>query len=46
MMAVIIESAHEHTMPGVDKGVKILPSKLGDDAGITGAAVLARRESK
>ncbi|HXC99673.1 MAG TPA: ROK family protein, partial [Verrucomicrobiae bacterium] len=46
MMPVILEAAHEHTMPGVDKGVKILPSKLGDDAGITGAAVLARRESK
>ncbi len=46
MLPVIIETAREHAMPGSDKGVKILPSKLGDDAGITGAAVLARRESK
>lgn len=46
MLPVIIETAREHAMPGSDKGVKILPSKLGDDAGITGGAVLARRESK
>jgi glucokinase len=46
MMPVIIASAREHTVPGSDKGVKIIPSKLGDDAGITGGAVFARRESK
>lgn len=46
MMPVVIESAREHAFPGSDKGVKILPSKLGDDAGITGGAVLARRETK
>ena len=46
MMAIIIETAREHAFPGADKGVKILASKLGDDAGITGAAVLARRETK
>lgn len=46
MMPVITKTLGEHAMPGTDKGVKILPSKLGDDAGITGAAVLARRESK
>jgi len=46
MMSVIIEAAREHAFPGTDKGVKILPSKLGDDAGITGGAVLARRETK
>jgi glucokinase len=46
MMSVIIESAHEHAFPGSDKGVKILASKLGDNAGITGGAVLARRETK
>src|SRR5580692_3848138 len=46
MMSVIVESAHEHAFPGSDKGVKILASKLGDDAGITGGAVLARRETK
>jgi glucokinase len=46
MMPVVIETAREHAFPGSDKGVKILPSKLGDDAGITGGAVLARRETK
>ena len=46
MMSVIVESAREHAFPGSDKGVKILASKLGDDAGITGGAVLARRETK
>jgi glucokinase len=46
MIPVVIESAREHAVPGADKGVKITASKLGDDAGITGAAVLARRETK
>src|ERR1700761_1514842 len=46
MMHVVVETAREHAFPGSDKGVKILPSKLGDDAGITGGAVLARRETK
>jgi len=46
MMPMVIETAREHAFPGTDKGVKILPSKLGDDAGITGGAVLARRETK
>jgi glucokinase len=46
MMPVIIETAREHSFPGADKGVKIIPSQLGDDAGIVGAAVLARRETR
>jgi glucokinase len=46
MMPVIIKTAREHAFPGTDKGIKIIPSQLGDDAGITGAAVLARRETK
>ncbi len=46
MLSVVVETAREHAFPGSDKGVKILPSKLGDDAGITGGAVLARRETK
>ena len=33
-------------MPGTIKGVEIINSKLGDNAGITGAAVLAKRETK
>jgi len=46
MMPVVVKSAREHAFPGSDKGLKILASKLGDDAGITGGAVLARRETK
>lgn len=46
MMPMVVETAREHAFPGTDKGVKILASKLGDDAGITGGAVLARRETK
>lgn len=46
MLSIIIETANDYAMPGVMKGVEIFPSKLGDDAGITGAAVLARRLTK
>lgn len=46
MMGIIIETAKDYAMPGAMKGVEILPSKLGDKAGITGGAVLARRETK
>lgn len=46
MMSVIIETATDYAMPGALKGVEIIASKLGDNAGITGAAVLARRETK
>jgi len=46
MTAVILKTAKEHAMPGTLKNVDILVSKLGDSAGITGAAVLARREAK
>jgi glucokinase len=46
MMNVIIKTAKEHAMPGTLKGVEIIASKLGDNAGITGAAVLARRAAK
>src|SRR6266536_2949848 len=43
MMSVITKTAKDHAMPGTMKGVEIIASKLGDNAGITGAAVLARR---
>jgi hypothetical protein len=33
-------------MPGALKDVEIVASKLGDEAGITGAAVLARQQLK
>jgi glucokinase len=46
MMGVIVETATEYAMPGTMKGVEIIASKLGDSAGITGGAVLARRETK
>src|SRR5215471_7584310 len=46
MMSVIIETAKDYAMPGTMKGVEIVPSKLGDSAGITGGAVLARRAAK
>src|SRR6185503_1155109 len=36
MMAIIVETAKDYALPGTDKGVEILPSKLGDDAGIVG----------
>jgi len=46
MMAIIIETAKDYALPGTAKGIEIIASKRGDDAGITGAAVLAKRESK
>ncbi|MCZ7637988.1 MAG: ROK family protein [Verrucomicrobia bacterium] len=46
MMAIIVETAHDYAMNGTDHGIEILPSKLGDDAGITGGAVLAKRQTK
>jgi hypothetical protein len=46
MMAIIVETAHDCALQGTDKGVEILASKLGDNAGIVGGAVLAKRETK
>jgi glucokinase len=46
MMSVVVETAADYAMPGTMKGVEIVASKLGDSAGITGGAVLARRETK
>lgn len=46
MMAIIIETAQDYAMEGTHKGIEIVASSLGDDAGIVGAAVLARRGSK
>jgi glucokinase len=43
VMPALIKAAKEHVMPGTMAGIKIEASKLGDHAGITGAAVLARR---
>ncbi|MEO8426297.1 MAG: ROK family protein [Verrucomicrobiota bacterium] len=46
MMAIIVETAKDYSMPGTTKGIEIIASKLGDDAGIFGAAVLARMKTK
>lgn len=46
MMAVILETARDYGISGAMKGVDIVASKKGDDAGINGAAVIARRQSK
>jgi len=46
MMSVIVETAQDYAFAGTMKGVEIIPSKLGDSAGITGGAVLARKETK
>jgi len=46
MMSIIIETAMDYAMPGTVKGIEIVASKLGDNAGITGGAVLARQRFK
>lgn len=46
MVGIITEVAHDYTIPGSDKELEIIVSKLGNDAGITGAAVLARQQLK
>ena len=46
MLAIIIETAMDYALGGTAKGIEIVASKLGDDAGIVGGAVLARRETK
>ena len=46
MMPIISERAKEGAFNGTTRGLKLHASRLGDDAGITGAAVLARRMGK
>jgi glucokinase len=46
MMAIIVETAEDYALSGTNKGVEIVASKAGDDAGIIGGAVLARRTTK
>lgn len=43
MLDTIQQVAKDHAMPGALAGVEIRATQLGDNAGITGAAVLARR---
>ncbi|MBM3823507.1 MAG: ROK family protein [Verrucomicrobia bacterium] len=46
MMAIIVETAKDYAMPGTCKGIAIEASSLGDGAGITGGAVLARQRTR
>lgn len=46
MMAVIVETAKDYTFPGTFKGINIIATKLGDDAGIFGGAALARIKAR
>ncbi|MBU6400155.1 MAG: ROK family protein, partial [Verrucomicrobia bacterium] len=46
MLAIIVETALDYALNGTAKGISIISTKLGDDAGITGAAVLARQKGK
>lgn len=46
MMAIIVETAEDYSMRGTNKGIEIVASKEGDDAGIIGGAVLARKGHK
>lgn len=46
MLAIIVETAKDYALAGTAKGIEIIPSKLGDDAGIVGAAVLAKKLTK
>jgi glucokinase len=46
MMAIIVETAEDYALSGTNKGIEIVASKSGDDAGIIGGAVLARRAAK
>jgi len=46
MIHIITETATKRALAGTAKGVEIIASKLGDEAGIVGGAVLARRQTK
>ena len=46
MMGIITQTANKRALAGTAKGIEIVASKLGDEAGISGGAVLARRQTK
>ena len=46
MMAIIVETALDCAFPGTAKGVQIVPSELGDDAGIVGGAVMVQKAGR
>lgn len=41
MLPIIRKTAEAHVLPGTMEGIKIIPSSLGDDGGIHGAAIYA-----
>ncbi|MCI0744027.1 MAG: ROK family protein [Verrucomicrobia subdivision 3 bacterium] len=46
MLPTISKIARQHVLPGTEKSIEIISSKLGDHAGIVGAAVFARQSVK
>ena len=46
MLPIIEKVARAHALPGTAKGIQIMGTRLGDDAGITGGAVIAQRGTK
>ncbi len=46
MLPIIEKVARKNALPGTSKGVQIVATRLGDDAGITGGAVLVLRQTK
>jgi len=46
MLGIVVEVAQDYAMAGAMEGVEIVTSLLGDNAGITGGAVLAKRMTK
>jgi glucokinase len=46
MFKIITKTARDYAMPGAADGVEIITTRLGNDAGITGAAVLAKQQLK
>jgi glucokinase len=46
MMGTIVEVAWEHVLGGKAADIEIVASKLGDQAGITGAALLTKQQFK
>lgn len=45
MLPIIEKVAKAHALPGTTKGIEIMATRLGDDAGITGGAVVALRRT-
>lgn len=45
ILPTVIKTARQHVLAGTEKDLQIVASKLGDNAGIIGAAVFARQSS-